>query len=233
MWFIIISMHGVYAYRGFKLKKWLSLLKWTALRRSLQISPCLPHWTPVEVSPMLTADIWMSAGGMKNETMLNYAINFWGDLFWFLSCRVELEQRQLVHTIQLLKLELSQKQLLLDVARNEQASQLEELQEQLANAAHEKKLMSLRLQSLSHNYEHELRKAEEKLQEESARVGRERVIVSNTETIFCEIKKELEETLSITPSLSKDELYHLQSTDISLLTIRDYVQVGHLWRREG
>lgn len=66
-----------------------------------------------------------------------------------------------MHTIQLLKLEVSQKQLVLESVRNEQASWLEELRERLANANHGKKLLSLRLQSMTHAYEQELKVAKE------------------------------------------------------------------------
>lgn len=71
-------------------------------------------------------------------------------------CRDELERRELQHTLQLLRLELSQKQLMIDALKNEQASEIEELREQLADARHEKKLLKLRLQSLSHTFEKEM-----------------------------------------------------------------------------
>ena len=44
---------------------------------------------------------------------------------YFLRCREELEKRQLLHRIELLKLELSQKALVVDTLRNEQASQVQ------------------------------------------------------------------------------------------------------------
>ena len=77
----------------------------------------------------------------------------------FLLCfgyRDELEKRELAHSVQLLKLELSQKQLMIDGLRAEQASEVEEMREKLADCEHEKKLLKLRLQSLSHAYEKEM-----------------------------------------------------------------------------
>ncbi len=71
--------------------------------------------------------------------------------------RDELERRQLTHTIQLLKLELSQKQLLLETIRSECGGQLEEMKEQLADTQHQKRLASLRLQSTTQTYEQEVR----------------------------------------------------------------------------
>lgn len=70
--------------------------------------------------------------------------------------RDELERRELAHTVQLLRLELSQKQLVIEALKTEQASEVEDLREKLADALHEKKLLKLRLQSLSHAFEKEV-----------------------------------------------------------------------------
>ena len=61
----------------------------------------------------------------------------------------ELERRQLLHKVQLLKLEVSQKNLVIDALKNEQSSQVEELQEKLSDALHEKKLLQMRLRSMT------------------------------------------------------------------------------------
>lgn len=62
----------------------------------------------------------------------------------------------MLHTVQLLRLEVSQKQLVIEALKTERASELEEMREQLADAQHENKLLKLRLQSLSHAYEKEM-----------------------------------------------------------------------------
>ena len=61
----------------------------------------------------------------------------------------ELERRQLLHKLQLLKLEVSQKNMVIDALKNEQTSQVEELQEKLSDALHEKKLLQMRLRSMT------------------------------------------------------------------------------------
>ena len=58
--------------------------------------------------------------------------------------------------MQLLRLEVSQKQLVIEALKTEQASEVEEMREQLADAQHENKLLKLRLQSLTHAYEKEM-----------------------------------------------------------------------------
>lgn len=66
--------------------------------------------------------------------------------------RLELERRQLLHTIQLLKLELSQKQLLMDSLRTEHASQIEEFQDQLSDAECARKLVEHKLRAVTNAY---------------------------------------------------------------------------------
>lgn len=77
------------------------------------------------------------------------------------------------HTVQLLRLEVSQKQLMIDALKNEQASEVEELREKLADAQHEKKLMKLRLQSMSHAFEKEIEEVRQRKREASVPVSEE------------------------------------------------------------
>ena len=77
-------------------------------------------------------------------------------LLFVYSIRDELERRELLHSVQLLRLEVSQKQLVIEALKTERATELEEMKEQLADAQHENKLLKLRLQSLTHAYEKEM-----------------------------------------------------------------------------
>ncbi len=139
--------------------------------------------------------------------------------------RDELEKRQLLHTVELLKLELSQKQLIIDTAQNEQASQIEELRELLADAQHEKKLLSLRVQSLSHGYEQELKRAREKLQGERARVEKEGVAQRDTELELAGIREEVEAALGANLLLKDSQYHNLKSADPASLTIKEFIQL--------
>lgn len=140
--------------------------------------------------------------------------------------RDDLEKCQLLHNIQLLKLELSQKQLIIDTTRNEQASQIEELRELLADARHEKKLLSLRVQSLSHGYEQELKKARERLQEERTNTSKERGARRSSETAVDELRCEVELALSACPAPLKERGYQqLKSADSAGLSVGELVRV--------
>lgn len=67
--------------------------------------------------------------------------------------RVEFERRQLLHSIQLLKLELSQKNLIIDTLKGEHSNHLEELNERVSDVECEKKLLQHRLRAQAHIYE--------------------------------------------------------------------------------
>ena len=144
----------------------------------------------------------------------------------FISCRDDLEKCQLLHTIQLLKLQTSQKQLVIDTCHNKQASQIEELRELLADAQHEKRLLSLRVQSLSHGYEQELKRTREKLEEERAKVCRENVDERDCQTVREEVKQELELALSTCSLLDEAQYRNLKSADSAGLPIEDLVRVS-------
>lgn len=130
-----------------------------------------------------------------------------------------------MHTIQLLKLELSQKQLLLDTDRNEHASQLEELQEQLADARHGKKLAQLQLQSATCAYKQELKELGKLLEEQRTQGYCGDNAFKDMDTIIGEVRREVEQALTLIPVLSKEDQKQISSADLSHLAIGDYVRV--------
>ncbi|XP_051494238.1 progesterone-induced-blocking factor 1 isoform X1 [Apus apus] len=58
-----------------------------------------------------------------------------------------IERKELLHNVQLLKIELSQKNLMIDNLKVEYLTKIEELEEKLNDAIHQKQLLSLRLDS--------------------------------------------------------------------------------------
>ncbi|NWX87547.1 PIBF1 factor, partial [Nothoprocta ornata] len=58
-----------------------------------------------------------------------------------------IERKELLHNLQLLKIELSQKNLMIDNLKVEHLTKIEELEEKLNDAIHQKQLLSLRLDS--------------------------------------------------------------------------------------
>ncbi|XP_066476120.1 progesterone-induced-blocking factor 1 isoform X3 [Tiliqua scincoides] len=91
-----------------------------------------------------------------------------------------IERKELLHNLQLLKIELSQKNLMLDNLKVEYLTKNEELEEKLNDALHEKQLLSLRLDN------------QLALQQEDARKHQE-LMKQEMETILLR-QKQLEET---------------------------------------
>ncbi|OXB66938.1 hypothetical protein ASZ78_014099 [Callipepla squamata] len=58
-----------------------------------------------------------------------------------------IERKELLHSLQLLRIELSQKNLMIDNLKVEYLTKIEELEEKLNDAIHQKQLLSLRLDS--------------------------------------------------------------------------------------
>ncbi|KAJ1115363.1 hypothetical protein NDU88_003587 [Pleurodeles waltl] len=91
-----------------------------------------------------------------------------------------IEKKELMHNLQLLKIELSQKNLMIDNLKVEYLTKIEELEEKLNDTLHQKQLLALRLDSQS------------KLQQEDSRKHQE-LMKQEMETILMR-QKQLEET---------------------------------------
>ena len=64
---------------------------------------------------------------------------------------------------------------MIDALKNEQASEVEEMREQLADAQHEKKLLKLRLKSLTHAFEKEVEELRRRKRDAPQKVQREKM----------------------------------------------------------
>ncbi|NXO96673.1 PIBF1 factor, partial [Certhia brachydactyla] len=147
-----------------------------------------------------------------------------------------IERKALLHNLQLLKIELSQKNLMIDNLKVEYLTKIEELEEKLNDAIHQKQLLSLRLDS------------QLALQQEDAR-KHQALMKQEMETILLR-QKQLEETnhqlreragdirRSLRDLELTDECYEkLKSLPEDQLSIPEYVsvrfyEVVHSLRRE-
>nr|XP_060625396.1 progesterone-induced-blocking factor 1 isoform X1 [Anolis sagrei ordinatus]XP_060625397.1 progesterone-induced-blocking factor 1 isoform X1 [Anolis sagrei ordinatus] len=77
-----------------------------------------------------------------------------------------IERKELLHNLQLLKIELSQKNLMLDNLKVEYLTKIEELEEKLNDALHEKQLLSLRLDNQLALQQEDARKHQELMKQE-------------------------------------------------------------------
>ena len=67
--------------------------------------------------------------------------------------RIELERRQLTHSIQLLKLEVSQKDMVIEALKTDHTNNMDELEEKLSDVTCERNLLAQKLRAMTHVYE--------------------------------------------------------------------------------
>ncbi|XP_069826713.1 progesterone-induced-blocking factor 1 isoform X2 [Dendropsophus ebraccatus] len=127
-----------------------------------------------------------------------------------------IERKELLHNLQLLKIELSQKNLMIDNLKGEYLTKIEELEEKLNDTVHQKQLLALRLETQTKIHQEDNRKHLEqmkkemetilsrlKLSEETNRQLRERAGSIRRSLRDLELTKETYEKLS---GLAEDQL---------------------------
>ncbi|KAM8976481.1 progesterone-induced-blocking factor 1 [Pelodytes ibericus] len=77
-----------------------------------------------------------------------------------------IERKELLHNLQLLKIELSQKNLMIENLKGEYLTKIEELEEKLNDTHHQKKLLALRLDTQSTLQQEDTRKRQELMKKE-------------------------------------------------------------------
>uniref|UniRef100_A0A6I8PZB3 Progesterone immunomodulatory binding factor 1 n=1 Tax=Xenopus tropicalis TaxID=8364 RepID=A0A6I8PZB3_XENTR len=77
-----------------------------------------------------------------------------------------IERKELLHNLQLLKIELSQKNLMIDNLKGEYLTKIEELEEKLNDTLHQKQLLALRLDTQSKLQQEDARKHQELMKKE-------------------------------------------------------------------
>ncbi|XP_071991434.1 progesterone-induced-blocking factor 1 isoform X2 [Engystomops pustulosus] len=77
-----------------------------------------------------------------------------------------IERKELLHNLQLVKIELSQKNLMIDNLKGEYLTKIEELEEKLNDTVHQKQLLSLRLETQTKIQQEDSRKHQEQMKKE-------------------------------------------------------------------
>eukprot|EP00731_Ephydatia_muelleri_P031133 Em0022g647a len=141
--------------------------------------------------------------------------------------RDDLERRQLLHNLQLLKLEVSQKELVIDTLKAEHAAQLEDLQERLSDSLHEKQLVQARLRSLSQAHDAELRRIRERNEQEISVMATRMKELEEANPFVGRREQDIRQALT-GPGLSELEYSRLREKDSDSLPLKDYIMI-HLY----
>lgn len=136
----------------------------------------------------------------------------------------ELERKQLLHNLELLKLELSQKKLLIATKENEHVNRVEELEEKLSNVLHEKKLLQVQLSSVTTEYQQELTRIQRNTQEEIANIKHRQEEIEASNPFIADTVRKIKSSLD--GALLSDSRYEeLTAKGLDKLSLKDFVMV--------
>ncbi|XP_058040876.1 progesterone-induced-blocking factor 1 [Ahaetulla prasina] len=135
-----------------------------------------------------------------------------------------IERKELLHNVQLLKIELSQKNLMLDNLKVEYLTKIEELEEKLNDAVHEKQLLSLRLDNQLALQQEDARKHQELMKQEMETIlMRQRQLEKNNHQLLersGDIRRSLRDL-----ELNEEYYAKLKSLPEDELSIPEYVSI--------
>jgi len=136
----------------------------------------------------------------------------------------ELERKQLQHSLEMIKLELSQKKLLIATMEREHVNKVEELEEQLSNISHEKRLLQVQLSSVTNGYQQELARVQRETQEEIVAVKMRQEEIEASNPFLADTARDIKNSLKA-PVISTTKYEQLMSRGLDQLSLKDFILV--------
>ena len=136
----------------------------------------------------------------------------------------ELERKQLQHSLEMIKLELSQKKLLIATMEREHVNKVEELEEQLSNISHEKRLLQVQLSSVTNGYQQELARVQRETQEEIVAVKMRQEEIEASNPFLADTVRDIKNSLKA-PVISTTKYEQLMSRGLDQLSLKDFILV--------
>ncbi|XP_061163800.1 progesterone-induced-blocking factor 1-like isoform X2 [Saccostrea echinata] len=133
-----------------------------------------------------------------------------------------IERKQLMHDMQLLRIELSQKNLTLENMKAESLNKVEELEEKLNDALHQKQILAARLESQLAIQEQESKRRQDLIKGEMEEVRQRQKHLEATNERLEEKAGNVRRTLRDL-TLTEDKYYELRGQSEEDLSLRDYV----------
>uniref|UniRef100_A0A8C1WWK2 Progesterone immunomodulatory binding factor 1 n=1 Tax=Cyprinus carpio TaxID=7962 RepID=A0A8C1WWK2_CYPCA len=135
-----------------------------------------------------------------------------------------LERKELLHNLQKLKIELSQKNLLIDNLKVDHLTKIEELEERLNDALHQKQVLALRLDSQLKLQQDENRKQQVLRKQEMDTIMLRQKQLEETNRQLCDRAGDLRRSLRDL-ELSEEKYAELKELPEDKLTIPEYVAI--------
>uniref|UniRef100_A0A8C4E6F8 Progesterone immunomodulatory binding factor 1 n=1 Tax=Dicentrarchus labrax TaxID=13489 RepID=A0A8C4E6F8_DICLA len=133
-----------------------------------------------------------------------------------------IERKELLHNVQLLKIELSQKNLIIDNMKADHMSKIEELEERLNDALHQKQVFALRLDSQLKLAQEENRKQQALRKQEMEAILLRQQQLEETNRQLCEKAGELRWSLRDL-DISQERYRELRDLPDDKISIQEYV----------
>ncbi|KAM9364266.1 progesterone-induced-blocking factor 1 isoform 1-T2 [Pholidichthys leucotaenia] len=133
-----------------------------------------------------------------------------------------IERKELLHNLQLLKIELSQKNIIIDNMKADHMSKLEELEERLNDTLHQKQVLALRLDGQIKLAQEENRKQQALGKQEKEAILLRQQQVEETNRQLCEKAGELRRSLRDL-EISQDKYQELRLLPEDKISIQEYV----------
>uniref|UniRef100_A0A3B5LUX4 Progesterone immunomodulatory binding factor 1 n=1 Tax=Xiphophorus couchianus TaxID=32473 RepID=A0A3B5LUX4_9TELE len=133
-----------------------------------------------------------------------------------------IERKELLHTLQLLKIELSQKNLIIDNMKADHMSKVEELEEKLNDAIHQKQVLSLKLDSQLKVAQEENKKQQALRKQEMETILLRQQQLEETNRQLCEKAGELRRSLRDL-DIPQDRYQELRGVPDDKISIQEYV----------
>uniref|UniRef100_A0A8C5LTV8 Progesterone immunomodulatory binding factor 1 n=1 Tax=Leptobrachium leishanense TaxID=445787 RepID=A0A8C5LTV8_9ANUR len=135
-----------------------------------------------------------------------------------------IERKELLHNLQLLKIELSQKNMMIENLKGEYLTKIEELEEKLNNTLYQKQLLALRLDTQSKLQQEETRKHQELLKKEMETVLQRLKQSEETNRQLRERAGDIRQSLRDL-NLTREMYEQLSSLSEDQMSIPEYVSV--------
>ncbi|XP_002737941.1 progesterone-induced-blocking factor 1-like [Saccoglossus kowalevskii] len=137
-----------------------------------------------------------------------------------------IERKQLLHDLQLLKIELSQKNLTIDNLNAESSSKIDELEEKLADAIREKQLLRAKLESQLKLHDEDARRRQQHLQGEIEAIMKRQHQLEKTNAELQRKAGDIRRSIKDI-DLSEDEYYELKNKKDDQMTLKEYVALTY------
>ncbi|XP_030056476.1 progesterone-induced-blocking factor 1 [Microcaecilia unicolor] len=135
-----------------------------------------------------------------------------------------IERKELLHNLQLLKIELSQKTLMIDNLKVDYLTKIEELEEKLNDTLHQKQLLSLRLENQSKIQQEDARKYQELMKQEMETILLRQKQLEETNRQLRERAGDIHRSLRDL-ELTKEKYEELKGFSEDKLSIAEYVSI--------